>query len=177
MNQRKESFSHLLEQSIEQEIRDLQMHPEEIVTNFEANERVAGKLELLENLQAASRFLSEKLGLEASVIDSNVRPEIRDPETMMTRVEYNRPEYLLELMWEFDGRERRFKLVVGKSGKEVRVIQGINGAETIESYKDGQLDYEGVHKRVGALLFYALRSDFSVARSKPAEEVHVPTTA
>ena len=177
MAEERGSFSNLLQQSIEQEISRLQEHPESVVAAFDANERVAQELGLADNLHAVSTFLTKRLGIETSVIHDNYRPEIKDPGSMMTRVQGDRPEYVLELTWMFEERERRFKLIVGRNGEEVRILVGNDHAEVVDTHNDYLLNYKEVHERIKKLLFSQINSDFSVARSIPSEEEPAPTPA
>ena len=175
MSSEAKPFSDLVRESIEQEISRLQEHPESVVAAFNENERVARELALFEHLGKTAHFLGERLGLESRINNDNQRPEIIDPETMKTRLIGDRPEYVLDLEWQFDGKERRFKLVVADDGKQVRIIEGNNPAETVDSIQDGQLNYEGVHQKISEVLFIVLNSDFSVFRTKPEEKKSAQT--
>ncbi|KKR87888.1 MAG: hypothetical protein UU34_C0002G0005 [Candidatus Curtissbacteria bacterium GW2011_GWA1_41_11] len=172
-------FSLLLQDSIEQEIRCLQEHPESVVAAFDENARVAYALDLCQSLNETASFLSEKfgLGLNARVVNDNSRLEIIDPESMKTRLIGDRPEYVLDLKWDFEGKERSFKLVVADSGKKVKIIVGNNATVPIDSYIGDQLDYQRVHERIEAELFSLLNSDYSVLRTIPDKIEPAPVSA
>ena len=177
MNQERKSFSCLLQESIEAEISLLQERPKYVVAQFEANERVAQELELAENLRAASQFLTERLGIETRFSDDNERPNVINPETMMTVVE-GEPEYKIELTWTIGQlKERKFKLVVVDSGEEVRVFRGDDLVAVLNPYEGDRLNYDQMHQDITKLLFDAINSDFSVARSIPRTEETVQATA
>lgn len=176
MNQEAKPFNHLLQESIDLEISCLQERPENIVADFEANERTARELELADNLEAVHLFLADKLGIPTGFTAHNIRPEIKDPGTMMTEVE-GEPEYKIELTWEIDGKEREFRLVVANSGKEVRILRGNNPAVVFNSDDEDRLNYGQIHEEIGRLLFDEINSAFSVARSIPRTEETVQATA
>lgn len=178
MNKERKSFSHLLQERINQEISHLQERPESIVADFEANERVAQELELAENLEAVSRFLSERLGIDTRFSGYNERPNVIDPETMMTIVE-GEPEYKITLTWKINGKEREFTLVVANSGAEVRILRGDNPAVVFNPYDEDNdlLNYDQIHEEITKLLFDEINSDFSVARSFPRTAETAQATA
>ena len=177
MNQEAKPFSSLLQESIELEISSLQERPESVVAAFNENERVARELALFEHLGKTAHFLGERLGLESRINNDNQRPEIIDPETMKTRLIGDRPEYVLDLKWDFEGKERSFKLVVADSGKKVKIIVGNNATVPIDSYIGDQLDYQRVHERIEAELFSLLNSDYSVLRTIPDKIEPAPVSA
>ena len=96
---------------------------------------------------------------------------------MKTRLSSDTPEYALGLEWGFDRKERSLKLVVADSGRQVRVIYQNTPVEDVDPYKDGELDYEGVHQIIGEFLFSKLESDFSRLRLTSEREIPAPVLA